>query len=502
MRRFLVSAIIVTISINLALAQSNRIVFGPLVGDDAGVITVRGGDALELEMWVRTDPGNPAPFIGIAHGLLSEDAIISERNGAVIDPLFGMPNWEMVFVDGPFVHNPNDAVPIPEGYTSEVQNALFVIFQPPVGDPLDTQGEWVYYGSFLVTVNPGAPGGDIYYPFSEGWYPHSGEGTSWAFETPPGGNVVPEQDYAGLDFPPLINKVIIGPREGDDAGVLTVLNDQDIEIDIWVQSDPENPGPIYGVQHGLISDDVIIAARNGVVLDPIYDMPDWEEVWVDGPFTHNPDDDFPIPEGFTCEMQGASYTVFNPPVGDPLDTQGDWDYYGSFLMTTNTGVPIEETYYPFSMGWYPENGEGTHWSFEDPPGGQIIPDQSYGGLFFTLEGCEYVPGDCDHNSVPLELTDILAIIGMYRGQILPIYTCPCPPHGIEFLAEGDPNGNCTALELDDVVIEIGAYRGDVTVSGCEDCPGSIWLGPEGQESGEAAPSLKTRVKTGEGSTAE
>ncbi len=502
MKRLLLSALIVIVSINLASAQSNRIVFGPLEGNDAGVLTVSGGDEIVLEMWARTDPDNPTPVVAVSHGLISEDAIISVRNGVELDPLFDTPNWESTFLDGPFVHNPDDNIPIPEGHTCEMQGAIYEIFNPPPGDPLDTQGEWVYYGAFLMTVNPVAPSGETHYPFSMGWYPHSGQGTSWAFEIPPGGQVEPEQDYAGLDFPPLINKIIFGPRAGDDAGVLTVLNDQDIEIDIWVQTDEENPAPVYGVLHGLLSEDAIIAARNGVLLDPDYDMPDWEEVWVDGPFTHNPEDNFPIPEEHTCEMQGGNYTVFDPPVGDPLDTQGEWDYYGSFLMTTNTGVPIEDTYYPFSMGWYPETGEGTHWSYEDPPGSQIVPDQDYGGLFFTVEGCEYIPGDCDHNTVPLELVDILALLGMYRGTIEPIYTCACPPHGIEFVAEGDPNGNCVALELEDIVTEISAYRGWSTVSSCPDCPGSLWLGPDGEESSQGIPSLKSKVKIDQGLIAE
>lgn len=494
MKKILISAVLVFISISLAWGQSNRIVFGPLEGDDAGVLEVSGGDELELEMWVRTDPENPAPVEGIAHGLLTEDAFISERNGVVLDPLFDVPNWGMVFIDGPFVHDPGDTYPIPEGHTCEMQNAIYELFEPPDGDPLDTQGEWVYYGSFLVTVNPAAPGGDTFYPFSRGWYPHSNQGTKWAFSNPPGGDVVPEQDYAGLYFPPLINKIIIGPRAGDEAGVLTVLNGQDIEFEIWVQSDPANPAPIHGVRHGVISDNAFIAARNGVVLDPPYDMPNWEEAWVDGPFSHNPEDNFPIPEDHTCEMQGANYTVFDPPVGDPLDTQGDWDYYGSFLMTTNTGVQIDETYYPFSEGWYPETGEGTQWLFEDPPGGQIVPEQAYGGLFFTIEGCEYVPGDCDHNTVPLEIVDILAMIGLYRGTISPIYTCACPPHGLEFVPEADPNGNCVAMELNDVIIEIGAYRGNVNVSSCADCPGTLRLGPDGAEGTQAVPSLKSKVK--------
>jgi hypothetical protein len=89
------------------------------------------------------------------------------------------------------------------------------------------------------------------------------------------------------------------------------------------------------------------------------------------------------------------------------------------------------------------------------------------------QDCVYIPGDCDHNGTPLELSDVIAMIGLYRGSIAPPYTCNCPPHGSDFAAGADPNGNCVAFELADVVTEIGAYRGSVTASGCVDCPGSL-----------------------------
>ncbi len=84
----------------------------------------------------------------------------------------------------------------------------------------------------------------------------------------------------------------------------------------------------------------------------------------------------------------------------------------------------------------------------------------------------YIPGDCNRNGAPLELVDVIAMVGMYRGDILPGYTCNCPPHGNFFTPHADPNGNCVAYELTDVVTEIGAYRDLAAVSGCPDCPGS------------------------------
>jgi hypothetical protein len=107
--------------------------------------------------------------------------------------------------------------------------------------------------------------------------------------------------------------------------------------------------------------------------------------------------------------------------------------------------------------------------------------------------CNYVPGDCDYNSVPLELSDVVAMVSMYRGNSDPLYTCDCPPHGSDFAPEADPDGNCVAFELADVVTEIAAYRGTGEASGCPDCPGSRRLitPPPGQL--KVIPTLKSKA---------
>jgi len=114
------------------------------------------------------------------------------------------------------------------------------------------------------------------------------------------------------------------------------------------------------------------------------------------------------------------------------------------------------------------------------------------------QGCVYTPGDCNHNGAPLELSDVIAMIGMYRGTIDPYYTCSCPPHGSEFAPESDPNGNCIALELSDVVTEIGAYRGTTEASGCVDCPGLLRLGHEDEVRQLMVAPLKSKSKDGKG----
>lgn len=175
-----------------------------------------------------------------------------------------------------------------------------------------------------------------------------------------------------------LNKIVFGPLEGDNAGVLTVENGQAIEVEVWVRTDPENPSVVCALAHGLLSADSIISSRNGMNLEAEYDQPNWELVWVDGPYVHNPDDPFPIPEASTSEVQNA-FCIWCECF---LDTGGEWDFYGTWLMVADTDVPTEQTYYPFSMGWYPHSGHGTQWSFGNPPGGGVIPDQDYCGLYF------------------------------------------------------------------------------------------------------------------------
>jgi hypothetical protein len=194
MRKLLLLGLALAFAFSLASAD-NRAVFGPLNGDDAGVLAVHPGDAVDVEIWVRTDTNNPAPVYGVNHSLMTDDVVIAERDSGAFDPAFAMPNWEQTFWDGPYIHNGGDPFPIPAGHTSECMVALYQVFGNPPGDPLDTDGEWVHYGAFHMVCAAEVPGGE-YEPFAEGWYPHSGQGTSWSFQVPPGGSVVPDEDYA------------------------------------------------------------------------------------------------------------------------------------------------------------------------------------------------------------------------------------------------------------------------------------------------------------------
>ncbi|MEE8417258.1 MAG: choice-of-anchor J domain-containing protein, partial [candidate division Zixibacteria bacterium] len=137
---------------------------------------------------------------------------------------------------------------------------------------------------------------------------------------------------------------------------------------------------------------------------------------------------------------------------------------------------------------------------DDNPANRLQNGLAIEWLIPSGSDCVYIPGDCDHNGTPVELSDVVAMIGIYRGTIVPAYTCDCPPNGSEFAAEGDPNGNCIAFELGDVVTEIAAYRGSGTASGCEDCPGSRRIAFNPGNDTPVVPFLESRTKMKAGSS--
>lgn len=150
-------------------------------------------------------------------------------------------------------------------------------------------------------------------------------------------------------------------------------------------------------------------------------------------------------------------------------------------------TPTDQQTGSLPMLWDPQIGLG----WDTVPGWDSDVSFCIHGTLYEV--CDYIPGDCNHNGVLWELSDIVAMTVYYRGSHEP-YTCNCPPHGDNFAPTADPNGNCVANELTDVVTEIAAYRGGVTPSGCPDCPGSDRLLPGGDDQPMPAPLLKSKTR--------
>ncbi len=131
MRKSMIFAIILITAIAYvsAIAQTTKIVFGPLEGDSAGVIRAYENATIDVDVWIRTEPG--IRIVGFHLPLSSNDEYISSRDdGTFEDSLSG---WDEVY----FLP-PNDD-PENEGYTN--QSILAMCDFPGVRSRLTLSGE-------------------------------------------------------------------------------------------------------------------------------------------------------------------------------------------------------------------------------------------------------------------------------------------------------------------------------------------------------------------------
>lgn len=245
--------------------------------------------------------------------------------------------------------------------------------------------------------------------------------------------------------------------------------------------------------------------------DPIYGYPDSTLYDID--ILTDQAIDFQFGES-EPDNEPPTVTVISPNGGE------SWPVYSnqiiSWTANDNIGVTSIDLYYsvsgsngPYELISAGETNDGSYlWNIPPTPtedarvkivahdaganSGEDISDAAF-TIYANPSDCTYIPGDTNHNGIPIELGDVIVMIAVYRGSNPPYYICECPPHG-DFAPEADPNGNCVASELGDVVTQVGAYRGTAEVSGCVDCPGLRRSPPvDGTGNSTAIPSLKSKT---------
>lgn len=271
--------------------------------------------------------------------------------------------------------------------------------------------------------------------------------------------------------PVIMNNIIGGNSAGSDGGGVCFWSQSDVAMsyNLIEENSAEIGGGVYCVYGGPpVSYNVIVnnfASQHGGGIVCSYDS--FLKVWNNTVYGNSALEEG---GGILCWHQDTltnnilwansaenGSQIYGSPVITYCDVQGGWEGEGNIDCDPEFCDPVFGNFYLQESSCCIGTGEG---------GANI------GALGAGCGACYYIAGDCDHNSTPLELGDVIAMINMYRGTVGPYYVCDCPPHGSGFAATADPNGNCVANELSDVVIEIGAYRGTMTASGCADCPGS------------------------------
>jgi hypothetical protein len=138
-------------------------VFGPLDGDNAGILYADFDQTIDVDLWMRTAPG--ISIVGFHIPLSSRDEYIdndSREGGEYCELLH---TW-----DETFFFSPNPDVMHP-GYTNQsIMGIESAIMEDDCYNGIWTDGEWWWIASFtMTTVGSGPPGSPLCDAFIEGY---------------------------------------------------------------------------------------------------------------------------------------------------------------------------------------------------------------------------------------------------------------------------------------------------------------------------------------------
>lgn len=147
-KKILFTSVLLLMISSVTMAQSVSLVFGPLEGDEAGLIIAEGNETFELELWARTEPGIEIIIVYIP--LSTNNQYIRGTLRAEGEFFYPLDIWDDIgFLDpdDDRVHN---------GYT--VQSIMGIEDFPPrlpyPDHALNTNGEWMIIASFVMTTVP------------------------------------------------------------------------------------------------------------------------------------------------------------------------------------------------------------------------------------------------------------------------------------------------------------------------------------------------------------
>jgi hypothetical protein len=202
MRKALLLALAVMLTFSLASAQTAKLVFGVLDGDDAGLIDADTNEVLDVELWIRTAP--EINIVGIHIPLSTDDLLIQPDSRDTEDcELFYpiIPSWE----DGPwddvsFLEANVDEQH--EGYTNmSILGIKDLVGDPDPDDGINTGGEWWHIATYDMTTageGDGTPHDDA---FISGWQQDNGGLVLADFETGEMDNDLVELSFSPLQLP-------------------------------------------------------------------------------------------------------------------------------------------------------------------------------------------------------------------------------------------------------------------------------------------------------------
>ena len=237
-----------------------------------------------------------------------------------------------------------------------------------------------------------------------------------------------------------ITKLVFGPLEGNNAGVLRTYENAAVDVDLWIRTEPGIK--IVGFHIPLSSYDSVIqidTLEESSLIDP---LPWWDSKLFLSP---NPD---PMIEGYTNHSILALKDFSpgeDPDSIDAINTRGEWWKIMSFKMTAESpgqfDIPFCDA---FVEGYHPDNGGLVLIDLEQGEMNRADYEVEFACLRFERFCGDYIMGDYNGNG-SVNTSDILAAYS-YLTTCSPsaAVMCQCPPgRGEEFPPSFDLNNSCT-----------------------------------------------------------
>lgn len=225
-----------------------------------------------------------------------------------------------------------------------------------------------------------------------------------------------------------ITKIILGPRDGDNAGILQTYHNATVEVDLWIRTDPSLCG-ITGLHLPLSSRNDLIQSNSrsgGRLFHPF-------QYWDDISFLA-PNDDTQH-QGYTSQSLLGICTVLGYPCDHYrlIDTDGEWWKIASFLMTAASCIDCDELYCDALIeGYEPLYNWGI--VLVDNCSGELDPSEyevEFACLQFDQSCGDYEIGDFN-GSGAFNVADVVIAVHKLLGASLEFTPCEyCPPEGWE-----------------------------------------------------------------------
>ncbi|MEE9552996.1 MAG: hypothetical protein V3W18_01765 [candidate division Zixibacteria bacterium] len=260
-------------------------------------------------------------------------------------------------------------------------------------------------------------------------------------------------------------KLIFGPRDGDNAGVLEVYRNATFFLEVWMRTAPDTN--IVYFHFPMSTNDLHIQGNSDAEIEFYYPLTIWD---------HNvyyPAQNDPVNEGYTVHSLRCTkdYPSFPEP-DDGIDTDGEWWLIASYKIALTAETEGELLCDSFIEGFHPLVEELKLIAFPD----YILDPSVYEVEFSCLtvienECVQYSLGDYN-GSGDFNVADVIASFSKLKtGNPDAALLCECPAgSGVDWAVAMDVNNNCI-FNIADVIAAFSKLKtGSPELVPCEYCP--------------------------------